>query len=207
MFLTWFDSKTLNTLYVDKNLKYHWLIQAFSRTNRILNEQKSQWNIICFRNLKHNVDEAIRLFSNPEAKEIILMDSYESYKNKFNKSLENLYKIAPNFDSVNDLVWEYEQLQFIQSFRELIRILNILKTFADFDFEHLNINEQDFSNYQGKYLDIYNNVKNITEKEKVSILDDVDFELELIITDNINVDYILNLLAQLIESNSIKHKE
>ncbi len=206
MFLTWFDSKTLNTLYVDKNLKYHWLIQAFSRTNRILNEQKSQWNILCFRNLKHNVDEAIRLFSNPEAKDVILMDSYESYVQKFNNSLSNLFKLTPTYDSVNDLIWEYEQLQFVQLFRELIRIKNILVTFADFKFDDLNIDENNFESFKSKYLYIYDLVKNRTEKEKVSILDDVDFELELIRRDEINIDYILNLLAQILESSSEKHK-
>ncbi len=207
MFLTWFDSKTLNTLYVDKNLKHHWLIQAFSRTNRILNEQKSQGNIVCFRDLKDNVDEAIKTFSNSEAKELILMDSYESYIDKFNKSLDNLYKIAPNFDSVNDLIWEHEQLKFVQSFRELVRLKNILSTFADFDFKDLKIDEQNFENYKSKYLSIFSSVKNRTEKEKVSILDDVDFELELIRRDEINVDYILNLLAQVVDSNSTVNKE
>jgi type I restriction enzyme R subunit len=102
MFLTGFDSKTLNTLYVDKNLKYHGLIQAFSRTNRILNEQKSQGNIVCFRNLKKATDEAIALFSNKNAKDIILMKSYEEYVEKFVK-LKISNRLFP-MDSVNDLI-------------------------------------------------------------------------------------------------------
>jgi type I restriction enzyme R subunit len=86
MFLTGFDAKSLNTLYVDKNLKYHGLIQAFSRTNRILNEQKSQGNIVCFRNLKSNTDDAIALFSNKDAKDVILMKPYEEYVSEFNEA-------------------------------------------------------------------------------------------------------------------------
>ena len=94
MFLTGFDSKTLNTLYVDKNLRYHGLIQAFSRTNRILNELKSQGNIVCFRNLKKNTDEAIALFSNPDAKEVILMKPYEEYVANFNTKYETLLSVC-----------------------------------------------------------------------------------------------------------------
>ena len=93
MFLTGFDSNPLNTLYVDKNLKYHGLIQAYSRTNRIFNEQKSQGNIVVFRNLKKATDEAITLFSNKDAKEIIIMQPYENYVVEFDKALENLYSI------------------------------------------------------------------------------------------------------------------
>lgn len=102
MFLTGFDSKTLNTLYVDKNLKYHGLIQAFSRTNRILNEQKSQGNIVCFRNLKDATDQAITLFSNKEAIEVIIMKPYEDYVQKFNEALDKLHEIAPTVDRVDD---------------------------------------------------------------------------------------------------------
>jgi len=205
MFLTGFDSKTLNTLYVDKNLKYHGLIQAFSRTNRILNEQKSQWNIVCFRNLKQQVDEAITLFSNKDAKDVILMEPYESYLGKFEWKLKELFQKTPTFESVDELLWEHEQLEFVKLFRELMRIKNILVTFADFDFKDLWISEQEFENYKSKYLDIHDSATN--EKEKISILDDVDFELELIRRDDINIDYILNLLAQIIDSDSPKNKE
>ncbi len=206
MFLTWFDSKTLNTLYVDKNLKYHWLIQAFSRTNRILNEQKSQWNIVCFRNLKNDVDKAIALFSNPEAKEVILMESFETYIKYFNEALEKLILIAPSVESVDWLISEEEQFEFVKAFRDLIRIKNILETFVDFDFNKLDIDAQTFEDYKSKYLDIYDEVRKRSEKEKVSILDDVDFELELIKRDEINIDYILALLANLHDSDS-EHKE
>jgi type I restriction enzyme R subunit len=200
MFLTGFDAKKVNTLYVDKNLKHHGLIQAFSRTNRILNEVKSYGNIVCFRNLKKATDDAIALFSNPEAKEIILMQPYEVYVKKFNDSLSKLLEIAPTVDSVNDLPSEEEELEFVKAFRELMRLRNILSGFSDFEFTDLAMGEQDFEDYKSKYLDIYDKVKTSTEKEKVSILDDVDFELELIHRDEINVVYILKLLGKLHEA-------
>ena len=108
MFLTGFDSKTLNTLYVDKNLKHHGLIQAYSRTNRILNEQKSQGNIVCFRNLKKATDKAIALFSSKDAKEVIIMDPYEDYVEKFNNAFMELLKITPTANSVSKLQDEDE---------------------------------------------------------------------------------------------------
>lgn len=197
MFLTWFDSKSLNTMYVDKNLKYHWLIQAFSRTNRILNEKKSQWNIVCFRNLKKATDEAIALFSNKEAREIVLMAPYEVYVEQFDKILNQLFGITPTVDSVNDLMDEEMELKFVQIFRELMRLKNTMLGFADFKFGDLNISEQMFEDYKSKYLDIYDKVKTTTDSEKVSILDDIDFELELIHRDEVNVKYILTLLAWL----------
>jgi type I restriction enzyme R subunit len=200
MFLTGFDAKKVNTLYVDKNLKHHGLIQAFSRTNRILNEVKSYGNIVCFRNLKKATDDAIALFSNPEAKEIILMQPYEVYVKKFNDSLAKLLEIAPTVDSVNDLPSEEEELDFVKAFRELMRLRNILSGFSDFEFADLAMEEQDFEDYKSKYLDIYDKVKTTAEKEKVSILDDVDFELELIHRDEINVVYILKLLGKLHEA-------
>ncbi|QFR39352.1 type I restriction endonuclease subunit R [Candidatus Gracilibacteria bacterium 28_42_T64] len=201
MFLTGFDSKTLNTLYVDKNLKYHGLIQAFSRTNRILNEHKSQGNIVCFRNLKDNVDDAIKLFSNKDAKDVILMEPLEKYVKYFNETLDTLQDIAPSPDNVDDIISEEEQYRFVQAFRNLLRLKNILESFVDFDFSKLDIDEQTFADYSSKYWDIYDKVKVDHGKEKVSILDDIDFELELLQKDEINIDYILGLLATLVETN------
>lgn len=197
MFLTGFDSPTLNTLYVDKNLKYHGLIQAYSRTNRILNEQKSQGNIIAFRNLKAATDEAITLFSNKEAIEVIIMKPYEDYVKKFNDAVIELLKVAPTVNSVDDLQTEDDELAFIKAFRELIRIKNILSAFADFKWKDIAIEEQRFEDYKSKYLDLYDKVKTNHQKEKVSILEDVDFELELIHRDEINVAYIIQLLIKL----------
>jgi type I restriction enzyme R subunit len=197
MFLTGFDSPTLNTLYVDKNLKYHGLIQAYSRTNRILNEQKSQGNIVVFRNLKNATDEAITLFSNKDAIDVIIMKPYEDYVKKFNEAFITLLKIAPTVNSVNDLKSEDDELEFIKAFRDLMRIKNILTAFADFKWEDLAMNEQLFEDYKSKYLDLHDIVKSNHQKEKVSILEDVDFELELIHRDEINVNYIIQLLIKL----------
>ena len=197
MFLTGFDSKTLNTLYVDKNLKYHGLIQAYSRTNRILNELKSQGNIVCFRNLKGATDDAISLFSNINAKDEIIMQPYEEYVAKFNQAFIALLQITPTVNSVNDLQDEEKELEFIKAFRELMRLKNVLSTFTEFGFEELSMDEQSFEDYKSKYLDLYDKAKNHNLKEKISILEDVDFELELIHRDEINVVYILKLLAKL----------
>ena len=197
MFLTGFDSPTLSTLYVDKNLKYHGLIQAYSRTNRIINEQKSQGNIVVFRNLKYNTDQAITLFSNKEAIEVIIMKPYEDYVKKFNEAFIALLQITPTVNSVNDLQTEDDELAFIKAFRDLMRIKNILTAFSDFKWEDLAMNEQLFEDYKSKYLDLYDKVKSDHQKEKVSILEDVDFELELIHRDEINVAYIIQLLIKL----------
>ena len=197
MYLTGFDSPPLNTMYVDKNLKYHGLIQAYSRTNRILNEQKSQGNIVVFRNLKNATDEAITLFSNKEAIEEIIMKPYEDYARKFNEAFIALLKITPTVNSVNDLKTENDELEFIKAFRELMRIKNILTAFADFKWQDLAMGEQLFEDFKSKYLDLYDKVKSDHQKEKVSILEDVDFELELIHRDEINVAYIIQLLIKL----------
>lgn len=197
MFLTGFDSPSLNTLYVDKNLKYHGLIQAYSRTNRIINEQKSQGNIVVFRNLKKVTDQAITLFSNKDAIDVIIMKPYEEYTQKFNEAFINLLKVTPTVNSVNDLVSEEDELEFIKAFRELMRLKNTMTTFANFDWEDLAMAEQLFNDYRSKYLDLWQKTKHDNAKEKVSILDDVDFELELIHRDEINVTYILKLLASL----------
>lgn len=195
MFLTGFDAKKLNTLYVDKNLKYHGLIQAFSRTNRILGELKSQGNIVCFRNLKENTDKAIKLFCDSNAHEKILMEPYEFYVEKFNNGLLDVTAIAESPDAVNDLISEDEQLAFVKSFRNLIRTLNKLKPFTDFTWQELNINEQEFEDFKSKYLDIYDRTR--SNEPGASIIDEIDFELELIHRDEVNVAYILRLLADI----------
>ncbi len=197
MFLTGFDSPTLNTLYVDKNLKYHGLIQAYSRTNRIINEQKSQGNIVVFRNLKNATDDAITLFSNKDAVDVIIMKPYEDYTEKFNEALKRLNEITPTIDSVNDLRTEEDELEFVQAFRDLMRLKNILNSFSDFSWDDIGIDEQEFEDYKSKYLDLHDKVKSEHQVEKVSILEDVDFELELIHRDEINVTYIIQLLIKL----------
>jgi len=200
MFLTGFDSKTLNTLYVDKNLKYHGLLQAYSRTNRILNDTKSHGNIVVFRNLKHNTDKALELFANKSANEKIFIEPYEEYLDRFNNAVMSLRSIVPTPPDVDDLMGEAAEMDFVKKFRYLLRLKNTLVSFADFDFLHTNISEQTFEDFKSKYLDIYDKVQLNHEKEKVSILNDVDFELELVRRDEINVDYILRLLSRLVNA-------
>ncbi len=207
MFLTGFDSKFLNTLYVDKNLRYHGLIQAFSRTNRILNEKKSQGNIVCFRDLKENVDEAIALFSDKEASSVILLEPYQNYVKLFNKIYHQLLKQVPDVNSVNELESEKEEFDFITKFRDLLRVKNILSSFSDYNPEDVAMPEQDFEDYKSKYLDLYERRKNRETKEKTSILDDIDFELELIRRDDITVAYILALLANLKKGKTKEEQE
>jgi type I restriction enzyme R subunit len=204
MFLTGFDSKTLNTLFVDKNLRHHGLIQAYSRTNRILGEKKSQGNIVVFRNLKKATDDAIALFSNKEAKEIIIMQPYEKYVKDINEAYDKLIQLVPSFESVDNLYSEEEELEFIKAFREIIRLKNVISSYVDFTFEDIKLDEQEFENYKSKYLDLYDKTRDV--KEKTSILDEVDFELELIHRDDITVTYILALLAKL-KATTLEEKE
>jgi type I restriction enzyme R subunit len=202
MMLTGFDAKKVNTLYVDKNLKQHGLIQAYSRTNRILGERKSQGNILAFRNLKKATDDAITLFSNKEAIEVVTMPDYEAIAKKFDEALKALREITPTYQSVNDLESEIDEAQFVQAFRKLMRAMNVMQSYTDFDWEDLPIEEQEFEDYKSKYLDLYQKVKQDHQKEKTSILDEIDFELELIHKDQINVAYIIKLLAQLKEEKT-----
>ncbi|WP_448267964.1 type I restriction endonuclease subunit R [Nostoc sp. DSM 114159] len=197
MFLTGFDVKKLNTLYVDKNLKYHGLIQAYSRTNRILGELKSQGNIVCFRNLKENTDQAVALFSDPNANEEIFIEPYEYYIEKFNEGVQELREIATIPNDVNKLISEDDQVEFVKAFRNLIRLQNVSKSFTEFSFSDLNLDEQTFENYKSKYLDIYDKTRSKPDDEKESLVEEVDFELELIQRDEINVAYILKLVAKL----------
>lgn len=207
MFLTGFDSPYLNTLYVDKNLRYHGLIQAYSRTNRLLNSDKPHGNIISFRNLKEVTDKALALFGDENAKEIVFKKPYEEQKKEFDKKLEGLREKTPDVNSVNELQGEEEKAEFVKTFRDLLKIKSSLETFAEFSFADLDISEQEFYDYQSKYLDIYEERKNNNETE--SILDQIDFELELTVRDIVNFDYIIRLIAGLtnIRSQVVKDKK
>ncbi len=207
MFLTGFDAKTLNTLYVDKNLKFHGLIQAFSRTNRILGQVKSQGNIVCFRNLKNKTDEAISLFSKKNSNEKILLGPYEDYLADFGGTLERLREIAPNPQSVNQLISEKDRLEFVRAFRSVLRLRNILESFVEFAPSDLTISNQEFEDYKSKYLDIHDQTKKHNSIEKSSIIEEVDFELELIHRDEINVTYILQLLKAMAGSTCLDEDE
>jgi len=207
MFLTGFDSKFLNTLYVDKNLQYHGLIQAFSRTNRTLDKNKTQGNIICFRNLKDKTDEAIALFSNKEAIDEIIVEPYETYVEKFNEATQKLLEIAPKVDAVDGLYTEEDQLQFILAFRALMRLHKKMSHYTEFTWDDLQMEEQLFADHTSKYLDLKDRINPVNSPEKTSILNDIDFELELIRRDTVNVTYIIQLLIKFKSKHSAKDKE
>ena len=197
MFLTGFDSKPLNTIYVDKNLKHHGLIQAYSRTNRILGAKKSQGNVVCFRNLKPATDKALELFANKAPLEDVFLAPFEDYIEQFEAALTDLRAITPTVDDVDGLLTENDEALFIKAFRNVIRLKNVLDCFSQFSMDALPMDEQEFADYRSKYLDLYEKVKAERKKEKVSILDDLDFEIELITRDRINVSYIVRLLADM----------
>lgn len=201
MFLTGFDSKPLNTLYVDKNLKYHGLIQAFSRTNRVFNDKKPFGNIICFRNLKRATDEALALFSNKEAQKVVLVPSYEEIQQDYEAAVQKLLKITPDYQAVDELITEEQQLAFIKAFREVMRYNAQLQTFIEYDQDQTALDKQHFANFASKYADLCRDVRKTTKKEKVSVLDDVDFQLDLLHSDRINVGYIINLLQLAVNSD------
>lgn len=196
MFLTGFDSPRLNTLYVDKNLRYHGLIQAYSRTNRLLNSDKPHGNIVSFRNLKEATDKALALFGDENAKEVVFKKPYEEQKKDFDNKLAELREKTPFVLSVDELQGEEEKAGFVKTFRDLLRIKSSLETFAEFSFTELGITEQEFYDYQSKYLDIYEERKN-GDASVESILDQIDFEIELTVRDVINFDYIILLIAGL----------
>lgn len=201
MLLTGFDAKRLNTLYVDKPLKYHDLIQAFSRTNRVESDTKPFGNIVCYRTTKARVDEAVKLFSQTNSVDTVIMAPYETYLEKFNNAVNKLLEITPVVESVDSLESEDDIKEFIVAFREVAKILVSLKTFNQFDLDNTDsmINTQMFEDYKSKYYELYRKLSN--DKEKSSILNDITFSLELIQTDKINVSYILNLIRNVDLSN------
>ncbi|MFC1644523.1 type I restriction endonuclease subunit R [Patescibacteria group bacterium] len=207
MFLTGFDSPRLNTLYVDKNLRYHGLIQAYSRTNRLLNSDKPHGNIISFRNLKDATDKSLALYGDENAKEIVFKRPYEEQKKDFEGKLIELREKVPTVESVDALAGEEEKAEFVKTFRDLLRAKASLETFAEFSFSDLGISEQEFYDYQSKYLDIHHDRKDSGQTE--SILDQIDFEVELTVTVSINFDYIIQLIAGLkgVTSNSVKERK
>jgi type I restriction enzyme R subunit len=207
MFLTGFDSKRLNTLYVDKNLRFHGLIQAYSRTNRLLDSSKPHGNIVSFRNLKKATDTALRLFGNENAKDIVFKKPYEEQKKEFNLKLEELKSEAQNPEEVDLILSEEAKARFVKTFRDLLRIKSSLETFAEFTFDDLDISEQEFYDFQSKYLDIYDGRKGGTGGDGGSIIDEIDFEIELTIRDIINYDYIIMLIVGLKDIKTERGRE
>lgn len=206
MFLTGFDSKVLNTLYVDRNLKHHDLIQAYSRTNRVEKETKPFGKIVNYRNLKRQTDEALKLFSQTEDTDRILMRSYEEYLSEFVGALAELKTIAQNPEDMDNVFDENDKKSFVEAFRLVSKLVLRLKTFEEFNFtnENIGMGEQEFEDYKSKYFAIYDEVKNKHgESEKVTILNDIDFEIEILRNDLINVSYIMELVRKI----DLKDKE
>ena len=208
MFLTGFDAKKLNTLYVDKNLEYHGLLQAFSRTNRILNEKKRFGKIVCFRDLKDNVDASIKLFSNNEPDEHIIREPYSKVRKDLNIKMINFLEKYPNADYVDTLKSEHDKRDFILAFREIIKGKIEIQIYEDYDADdpYFIMSEQEYMDFRSKYLDITIGVVDKAEADKVEApavqygdkkLDDIDFCLELLHSDIINVAYILALIGDL----------
>ena len=194
MFLTGFDAKTLNTLWVDKNLRMHGLIQAFSRTNRILNSVKSFGNIVCFRNLQENVDEAVGLFGDAEAGGIVLLKPYEVYFEEYTTKLAHLREEF-SFDALDEPMGEEAERDFIKTFSAILRLRNILTSFDGFTGDD-ELNDWELQDYQSVYLDLRDKYRDREHTEKESIAEDLVFEMELVRQIEINIDYILMLVEQ-----------
>ena len=192
MFLTGFDATTLNTLWVDKNLRAHGLIQAYSRTNRILNSVKTYGNIVSFRDLEQETNDALALFGNKNAKGIVLLKPYAEYYNDYQKRIEELKEKFP-LDMA--IVGEAAQKAFIKLFGAILRLKNILTAFDDFLGKEI-LSTREFQDYQSLYLNLYAEFRSASQAEKESINDDVVFEIELIKQVEINVDYILMLVEK-----------
>ena len=207
-FLTGFDSKPLDVLYVDRRLEYHDLLQAFSRTNRVEKETKPFGIVVCYRNLKEETDSALCLFSQTKDTEGILTPSFDEFASKFNEAVIHLREIAPTPTAVDTMQDETEQKRFIETFKYLSKLLTSLQTFVEFSFDRdkLDLTQQEYEDYKSKYYLIYH--RNQQEKEKVSVLDDVDFCIELIESDHINVAYIMNLIRNIdLSDNNKKQKQ
>ncbi len=208
MFLTGFDATTLNTLWVDKNLKYHGLIQAFSRTNRILNSVKTYGNIVCFRNLQEETDKAIALFGDEKAGSIVLLKTYNEYYYGYTddngKSFagydELINRLKEKFPLGQAIIGETNQKDFISLFGTILRLRNILTAFDDFANDK-KISERDLQDYQSIYIDLYQEYSNREQVDKENVNDDIIFEIELIKQVEINIDYILMLVAKYHKSN------
>ena len=207
MFLTGFDATTLNTLWVDKNLKQHGLIQAYSRTNRILNSVKSYGNIVCFRDLEEATNDAIALFGDKNASGIVLLKSYEDYyygyeDDKGRKQLgyeERIAMLLQKYPLGEQIIGEQNKKDFIVLMGNILRLKNILSSFDKFAGNEI-LSERDFQDYIGTYTDLYEEYKSKPEEEE-SIKEDIVFEMELVKQVEVNIDYILMLVSKYHDSN------
>lgn len=212
MFLTWFDSKYINTIYVDKFLRYHLLLQAFSRTNRLADADKTQWNVVCFRNIVKDVNKSIRLFSDTgDDNELndtsVIMEWFKTYINNVNEEVKKLRDIAPTPQAVDQLEKESDKIAFVNIMKDLNKNLTVATQFVDYDHVFVDIAmPEEFLDYKGKYLDIYEEIKELEQNEEDvnNELQEIDFELDLFQTDLINVDFIYQLLELYINEESPK---
>ncbi len=202
MFLTGFDAPTLNTLWVDKNLRLHGLLQAFSRTNRILDSVKTCGNIVCFRNLEDNTNESIALFEDKEASGIVFMKTYKEYYDGYIEDGENVpgyknlvFNLLKEFPVNKHILGEQKKKNFIHLYNAILKVHNVLTTFDEFDGNEI-LSERDIQDYHSIYIDIYNEFRKEEYSEKENINDDLIFEMELIKQIEINFDYILELIKK-----------
>ena len=209
MFLTGFDATTLNTLWVDKNLRSHGLIQAYSRTNRILNSVKAYGNIVCFRDLSQQTDEALALFGNKDAGGIVLLRSFRDYLNGYTDEkgkdhmgyLEMVDLLRTDFpDAGRNILGEEEEKRFISLYNAILRVRNILTSFDEF-VEADPMTERELQDYASTYQDLHDKYAGEEKAEKVGVLDDVIFEMELISQIKVDIDYILKLIEKYKDSN------
>lgn len=212
MFLTGFDATTLNTLWVDKNLRHHGLLQAFSRTNRILNSVKTFGNIICFRDLEQATNDALAIFGNKEASGIVLLKSYNDYYNGWDKDgthqrgyIEFIAELQERFPLPVFIEGEQAEKDFIRLWGAILRLRNILSSFDEFEGQEI-LSDREFQDYQSVYLDLYDKIRKHKDADKENINDDIVFEIELVKQITINIDYILQLVAKYHKSH-MKDKE
>ena len=212
MFLTGFDATTLNTLWVDKNLRLHGLLQAYSRTNRILNSIKTFGNIVCFRNLENATNESIALFSDEEVSGIVLLKTYEEYYNGYEEGdkeipgyVDLIEDLVPNYPIGNQIIGEQKKKEFIKLYGTILKVKNILTTFDEFKGNEI-LSERDVQDYHSIYINLYNEFRGINKGDSENVNDDIVFEMELIKQVEINIDFILEPIRKYHEEHS-KDKE
>ena len=212
MFLTGFDATTLNTLWVDKNLRMHGLLQAYSRTNRILNSIKTFGNIVCFRNLEGATNQSLALFGNKEAGGIVLLKTFEEYyfgyhdgKKDIRGYFDLVNELLEKFPIGNAIIGEENQKEFIRLYGAILKLLNILKSFDEFEGKEI-LTDRDFQDYHSMYIELYNEFRKQGGGDRENVNDDIEFEMELIKQVEINIDYILMLIRKYHKSH-LKDKE
>lgn len=212
MFLTGFDATTLNTLWVDKNLRLHGLLQAYSRTNRILNSVKTFGNIVCFRNLEKATNESIALFGDKEAGGIVLLKTFDEYYNGYRDGdkavpgyISLINELTSNFPVGEQIIGEQNQKAFIRLYGTILKARNILSTFDEFAGKEI-LSERDVQDYHSMYINLYHEFRNRNTGDAENVNDDIVFEMELIKQVEINIDYILELIRKYHEGH-LKDKE